>query len=366
MIHFKKNLMNVMLAMGLSYMLFSCNSNKPIEDVRVAYEVPDSLMKTLLIDTVKTSRLTNAIKFNGMIDFNSDKVVNIFPLISGNVQNINVMPGDYVKAGQVLGLVKSAEVVNYNATLINTVAAIRSTGIQLAQQKALFKSGLASQIDITNAEVNHEQALAAKVAAEKILNINGNNKNGEYLIKSPIDGFVVQKNVNNGMAIRSDNNMGLFTVSNLKEVWVQANVYEANISKVHQGDDVDVSTISYPDKIFKGKIDKLMNVLDPTSKVMKMRVILSNPDYILKPQMFATVTVNNTSNIDAIAVSSSALIFDHSQYYVLVYKNRKDIQIRPVEVISINGTTAFIKSGVTPGEQLIGSQSILIYGSLNS
>ena len=363
---FKKNFIIVTAAIGLLCIMASCKSDKPIDDSRVAYQVPDSLMKTLKIDTVKTSRLTNAIKFNGMIDFNPDKVVNIFPLISGNVQNIMVMAGDYVKAGQVLGRVKSAEVVNYNAALINTVAAVRSTAIQLAQQKALFKSGLASQIDITNAEVNHEQALGAKVAAEKILSINGNNKNGEYLIKSPIDGFVVQKNVTNGMAIRSDNNTGLFTVSGLKEVWVQANVYEENISKVHQGDDVDVSTISYPDKIFKGKIDKLMNVLDPASKVMKMRVILSNPDYILKPQMFATVTVNNSSNLEAIAVSSTALIFDHSQYYVLVYKNAKDIQIRPVEVISINGETAFLKGGVTPGELLIGSQSILIYGSLNS
>ena len=363
---FRQNFITLIIATGLSNILFSCNSNKPVEDARVAYQVPDSLMKTLQIDTVKTSRLTNAVKFNGMIDFNPDKVVNIFPLVSGNVQNINIMPGDYVKAGQVLGLIKSAEVVNYNAALINTVSAVRSTSIQLAQQKALFKSGLASQIDITNAEVNYEQATAAKVAAEKILNINGNNKNGEYLIKTPIDGFVVQKNVNNGMAIRSDNNTGLFTISNLKEVWVQANVYEANISKVHQGDDVEVSTISYPDKLFKGKIDKLMNVLDPTSKVMKMRVILNNPDYILKPQMFATVTVNNSSNIDAIAVSSNALIFDHSQYYVLIYKNKKDIQIRPVEVISINGNTAFLKSGVTTGELLIGSQAILIYGSLNS
>ncbi len=363
---FKKNHIAVIFFIGLSWLLFSCNSDKPADDARVPYQVPDSLMKTLTIDTVKTSSLTNAIKFNGLIDFNPDKVVNIFPLISGNLQNINVMPGDFVKAGQVLGIIKSAEVANYNAALISAEATIRSTAVQLAQQKALFKSGLASQIDITNADVNYEQAMAAKVAAEKILSINGNNKNGEYVIKSPIDGFVVQKNVTNGMAIRTDNNTGLFTISDLKQVWVQANVYEQNISKVHLGDEVEVSTIAYPDKIFKGKIDKLMNVLDPTSKVMKMRIVLNNPDYILKPQMFATVTVNNSENKEAISVSSGALIFDHSQYYVLLYKGRKDIQIRPVDVISINGQTAYIKSGVLPGERLIGSQAILIYGSLNN
>lgn len=361
-----KNILGTLLVVLVLFSLFSCHSNKSNNDERVPYEIPDSLMKTLKIDTVKMTKLTHAIKFTGMVDFDPDKVVTIFPLISGNIQGISVMPGDYVKAGQVLGKIKSAEVASYNAALITAEANVRLTQIQLDQQTSLFKSGLASQVDVANAEVNHQQALAAKTAAEKILSINGNNKNGEYLIKSPIDGFVVQKNVNNGMAIRTDNNVGLFMISDLKDVWVQANVYEANISKVHQGDEVDVTTISYPDKVFKGKVNKLLNVLDPTNKVMKMRIVLPNPNYILKPQMFATVTVNNSDSKDAIAIPSTALIFDHSQYYVLIYKSRKDVELRPVEVISINGDTAFIKSGVSVGDHLIGSQAILIYGALSS
>ena len=95
-------------------------------------------------------------------------------------------------------------------------------------------------------------------------------------------------------------------------------------------------------------------------------IVLPNPNYILKPQMFATVTVNNSDSKDAIAIPSTALIFDHSQYYVLIYKSRKDVELRPVEVISINGDTAFIKSGVSVGDYLIGSQAILIYGALSS
>ena len=351
--------------MMVFFIMCSCQSKK-VDDTREPYEIPDSLMKTIVIDTVKISRLTYAIKFNGVIDFNTDKVDNIFPLISGNIMDVKVMLGDYVKAGQVLGVVKSVEVANYNAALITAETNVRSTEILLEQQKALFTSGLASKIDVTNAEVNYQQAIGARTAAEKVLKINGNNKNGEYLIKSPIDGFVVQKNVNNGMAIRTDNNAGLFTISDLKDVWVQANIYEENIGRVHQGDEVEVSTIAYPDKVFKGKIDKLMNVLDPVTKVMKMRVVLKNPGYLLKPEMFATVTVNNSENKEAISVSSDALIFDHSQYYVLVYKSKKNVQIRPVEVISINGKTVYIKSGLTPGEKIIASQALLIYGSLNS
>ncbi|HZY39495.1 MAG TPA: efflux RND transporter periplasmic adaptor subunit [Mucilaginibacter sp.] len=355
-------------AISLGYLLFnlvSCSSNQA-EDVRQPYVVPDSLFRTLVIDTVKTSQITDAIKFNGMVDFNTDKVVSVFPLISGNLQDVSVMPGDYVHAGQVLGMVKSPEVANYNAALVTAEANVRLNAKLLDQQKDLFKSGLASQIDITNAEVAYEQAVAARVAAEKILSINGNNKNGEYQIKSPIEGFMVQKNVTNGMAIRTDNGGALFTISDLKNVWIQANVYEENIGRVHEGDMVDVTTISYPDKVFKGKVDKLMNVLDPTSKVMKMRVVLDNPGYLLKPQMFATVTSYNKENKQAVSISRKDLVFDHSQYYVIVITGKKEVQIRPVEIIGMNGETAYIKAGVNPGERLIGSEAILIYGSLNS
>jgi cobalt-zinc-cadmium efflux system membrane fusion protein len=361
-----KNSLKLAAAFCLLVNLFSCKSTDNNDDARAPYVIPDSLFHTLVIDTVKMSYITNAIKFNGIVDFNTDKVANIFPMISGNIQNVTVMPGDYVKAGQVLGVIKSAEINNYNTALVNAETNLQLTKKQYDQQKDLFKSGLASQVDITNAQVNYEQAVAAKTAAEKILDINGDNRNGEYVIKSPVDGFIVQKNVNNDMAIRTDNNASMFTISDLKDVWVQANVYEENISKVHQGDQADVTTISYPGKVFHGKVDKLMNVLDPTTKAMKMRVVLPNADYALKPEMFATVTVNNKENDKAIAISSTDLIFDHSQYYVIVVTGKKNVQIRPVNVLSINGNTAYIKDGVAPGERLIGSQAILIYGSLNS
>ena len=363
-IYYKKSLLISTVCL-LLINLFSCQPHND-EDVREPYVIPDSLMKTLVVDTVKVSQIKDAIKFNGMVDFNTDKQVNVFPLISGNLSGVTVKLGDYVHAGQVLGIIKSPEIANYNSALINAESNVRLTKRQLDQQTDLAKSGLASQVDVTNAQVAYEQAQAAQTAAQKVLNVNGDNKNGEYIIRAPIEGFIVQKNVANGMTIRTDNNAGLFTISDLKNVWVQANVYEENIGKVHLGDDADVTTISYPDRVFKGKINEMMNVIDPTTKVMKMRVVLDNPGYVLKPDMFATVTVNNSENTNAISISSKDLVFDHSQYYVIVLTGQKKVQIRSVEVISINGNTAYIKSGLTPGERLIGSQAILIYGSLNS
>lgn len=362
----KKNRLHITIA-AVVLCLTSCSpkENDNSEDTRGAYIIPDSVLKTIKIDTVKMAPLTNSLKFNGTVDFDPDKVANVFPLISGNVQNVNVELGAHVSQGQVLGVIKSAEIANYNSALVNAETNVKLNASLLEKQKEMAKSGLASQIDVTTATVNYEQAVAAKVAAQKVLSINGNSRQGEYLIKAPIDGFVVQKNITNGMAIRPDNGNNLFTISNLNEVWVNANVYEANIDKVHVGDEVDVTTITYPDQVYKGKIDQLMNTLDPTNRVMKMRVVLPNPDYKLKPQMFATVTVNEHLKREAISIPASALVFDHSQYYVVVYKSPKDVELRSVELLSSNNSTAFIKSGLSLDERVIASETILIYGALN-
>ncbi len=348
--------------------LFSCRPKEQHSDVRAPYVIPDSTLRTLAIDTAKISNISYAIKFNGIVDYNTDKVANIFPLVSGNIQDVRVMPGDYVHAGQVLGTIRSPEVANYNAALVTAEANARLNAKLLDQQKELFKSGLASQVDITTAEVAYEQAVAAKIAAEKILAINGNNKSGDFQVKSPVNGFIVQKNVTNDMTVRTDNGGNMFTVSDLKDVWVQANVYESNINSVHEGDQVEVTTITYPDKVFKGKVGKLMNVLDPTTKVMKMRVVLDNPGYALKPQMFATIAINNIVNKQATAISSGALIFDNSQYYVVIIKGKNNVEIRPVSVITNNGKTAYIKSGLKPGDRVVGSDALLVYyyNALNS
>jgi len=99
---------------------------------------------------------------------------------------------------------------------------------------------------------------------------------------------------------------------------------------------------------------------------MKLRIVLANPAYLLKPEMFASVVVNITENKKMISIPSRALIFDHSQYYVLVYKSPSDITIRPVQVLNTVGDRSFITEGLKVGERLISTDALLIYQELNS
>jgi cobalt-zinc-cadmium efflux system membrane fusion protein len=346
--------------------LYSCSDQPAANEEKAAYVLPDSLLKTMEIDTVSSSKVLNSLTLTGKVEFNEDQVIKIYPVISGLVSDIKVMLGDYVKKGQVLAVVRSGEMAGFSNdyTLAKSNLEIARKSLDAAND--MYKSGLASQRDQLAAQESYNQALSGLQKSQRVLNLNGGSLNGDYVVRAPIEGFIVEKQVNNNMMIRTDNSTGLFTISDLKNVWVMANVYESNIANVKSGDSVQVTTISYPGKIFKGKVDRIMNVLDPSNKVMKLRIVLGNPGYLLKPEMFASVVVRNMENKKMISIPSSALIFDHSQYYVLIYKSPSDITIRPVQVMNTVGNRSFISEGLTEGDRLIGSQALLIYQELNS
>ena len=361
------NLVVMMATIVLVALLQSCGEKQEQkEEVKTKYVIPDSLLKLVKIDSVKNIPLVNVIKFTGMVDFNQDKQVNIFPLVSGNVQDMKLQLGDYVTAGQVLGVVKSPEMANYSNNLVVAQTNLSSAKRQLEATKSLYDSKLASGLDLTNAQVNYDQAVAQLDMVKKILKINGDNVKGEWQIKAPVSGFIVQKNVSNGTAIRTDNGNPLFVISDLKNVWIWANVYEADLDKVHVGDKVDVTTLSFGNKVFKGVIDKELKALDPTSKVTKMRVELENPEYLLRPQMYASVNVTTPGEGKVLTVPKAALIFDNSRYYVLTYKGNGNADIAPIEVSSIVGDNVYVQSGVNEGDKVIGSFALQIYGELNN
>jgi cobalt-zinc-cadmium efflux system membrane fusion protein len=356
---------------GFLFLLFlagavSCKNTTVQEEAKKGYVLPDSLLKTIEIDTVNSSRVMNTLTLTGKVDFNEDNVIKLFPTISGQVSNIKVMPGDYVKQGQILAIIRSSDMAGFSNDFTSAKSNLEIARKTLDAANDMYTSGLASQRDKLAAQEGYNQAKSAFEKSKRVLNLYGGSMSGEYALKSPIEGFVVDRQVNNNMMIRSDNSTALFTISDLKNVWIMANVYESNISSVKMGDSVNVTTLAYPGKIFHGKIDRIMNVLDPSNKVMKLRIVLNNPGYLLKPEMFASVLVNSTENKRMMSIPSRALIFDHSQYYVLVYKSQSDITIRPVQVLNTVGDKSFISEGLTEGERLIGTEALLIYQELNS
>lgn len=362
----QNRIFNLILVFITIIFFSNCTNPTTVAEERKKYVIPDSLLKTLEIDTVSNCKIESALTLTGKVAFNDETVAKIFPMVSGNITDIKVQLGDYVSKGQKLGLIRSSEMAGYGNDLIGSKTNLLVAKKNMDAAEDMYKSGLMSQKDFISAQALYRQAESQLRRSTQVIQINGGNTNGQFIVKAPLSGFIVEKIINNNMTIRADNTNSLFTISDLKNVWVLANVYESNINKIHVGDSVEVSTLSYPGKKFYGKVNKILNVLDPTNKVLKIRVILPNPGYLLKPEMFASVTVLTKANSEALCIPTKALVFDHSQNFVLIYHSKSDFKVIPVQVLSTNGEKTYISGNIHPGDLIIGSNALLIYNAQNS
>jgi cobalt-zinc-cadmium efflux system membrane fusion protein len=201
---------------------------------------------------------------------------------------------------------------------------------------------------------------------EQTTSIYGVKSNATQIITAPVSGYVVEKNVTDQMQYRVDATQPFFIIANLDEVWVMASVFETDIAKIKIGYDAEVNVIAYKDKTFTGKVDRIFSILDPQSRVMKVRVKVPNKNNLLKPEMFAQITIRYNDNANQLpAIPSQAIIFDKNKNYVMVYKDKCNIETREIEIFEVAGNITYIKSGLKEGEKIITKYQHLVYDALN-
>jgi cobalt-zinc-cadmium efflux system membrane fusion protein len=345
-------------------LLQSCAEHPKEQPKDDKFLLTDSLVSRLLIDTVRNPNSETDLNFSAKIAPNEETTARIFPMVSGNVRTVPVKLGDRVSKGQVLATMGSPEMATYDKDAISSSAELRNAARSMKQAEDMYKSGLSSARDLEQAKNDYLVKQAEDKRSRAVLNLNGGSTNGSYTLKSPISGFVIEKNVNSNMQLRPDNNQSLFTVADLSTVWGIINIYESDISSIQQGDEVKISILSYPDKVFSGKIDKIYNVLDPDSKVMNARVSISNPGYLLKPGMMATVQITARSNNDLPSVNVNDIVFDEDKNYVMVLDKVKKVRIQEVEIERKSGEKAYISKGLKAGDRVIASKTVFLYESL--
>ncbi|GGF13518.1 hemolysin D [Hymenobacter cavernae] len=323
------------------------------------------MLRNLAFDTARSEAIRSEVALNGRVSTNLDKTVQVYPLVGGVVQALPASLGDYVKKGQVLAVIKSGEIAdlqNQSATAGSDLAIARKN-LQVTQD--LFESGLAAERDVVMARQELRKAQSNAGKSRKQLSVYGVSADGTYTLRAPISGFITEKNVTDHMQFNADNVDNLFTISDLSTVWVMADVFQADIANVQVGHTANVTTLSYPDKHFTGRIDKVFNMLDPESKVMKVRVRLDNPSYVLKPGMHARVHVSSTGKQQQVAVAYTNVIFNHDRNFVLVLKDPTHIETREVTVLKTVGKTSYITTGLYDGERVVAQNQLLLYKHLN-
>ena len=353
---------------GIAVFFISCKEHKTEEKTEPTnFCLSDTAKKMIEIDSARTSAMEDEIQLSGEVSFDENKVIKVYPRSSGHVIDCKVTLGDKVETGQILAVVRSADIAGNYSDLTSANADVAIAKRQMDNTESLYKNGIASEKEVNEAKQNYEKSLAAKRKIESQLSINGGantSSGGTYNIVSPISGYIVEKKVNAGNYLRSDMGDYLFTISDLKDVWVMANVFEADIPKVKEGYNVKVTTLAYPDKVLNGKIEKISEVLDPTNKVMKVRIRLNNENMLLKPEMFTKVIVTNTENSSAVCIPQKALIDQNGKVFVVVYHNDCNMEIAEVTPIKNTGDKTYISNGLKAGDKIIVHNQLILFQKL--
>lgn len=340
---------------------------KAIENTETAatFVLSDTMLKSTKTALAVNVLLKNELNFYGKITADNNKSIDVYPLVGGNVVGVNVELGDYVHKGQVLATIKSTDVADFEKQLVDAKSDLIVAKNKQKVAQELFEGKLTAEHDLLEAKSEVEKAFSQLNRVQetfKIYNLKGGSL---YDVTAPISGFIIQKSINQDMLLRNDRSENIFDIAEISEVWAIANVNESDIAKVKLGEAAAITTLSYPDKIFAGKIDKIFNIIDPETKAMNARIRLENKDFLLKPDMNASIKLSFDENQKMLAVPSSAIIFDKSKNFVMIFKNRNNIETRQVEVFRQVGDITYISSGLTENETVITQNQLFIYDALN-
>ena len=265
-------------------------------------------------EAVKTETLQNSVTATGTIEAVTS--VTVGTQVSGIVNKLYVDYNSQVKKGQVIAeLDKTNLLSELNTAKANLASATSNLSYQAANMnryQTLYKKGLVSADEYENALLSYRQA-KEQVASSKENVQKAQTNLGYATITSPIDGTVISKSVEEGQTVAASfNTPELFTIAkDLTNMQVVANVDEADIGGVKEGDRVTFTVDAYPDDTFEGTVKQVRLEATTTNNVVTYEVVISAPnaDLKLKPGLTANVTIYTQERSGILAVANKALRF---------------------------------------------------------
>ena len=291
-------------------------------------------VKTMVVDKGKTNK---SIRLNGKVQADERLLSTQSSHIPGRIEKLSVnFTGEFVSAGQVLANVYSPELVTAQEELFEAKKIKES-------QPALFNAA-------------KEKLKNWKLSDKQIDQIVASNKSIEqFPILANVSGYVTKKMVNLGDYIKQGE--ALYEIADLSKVWLLFDVYESDMTWINKGDAVIYTVQSIPGKTFQGRISYIDPVIDPKSRVAKARLEATNKGLMLKPEMFATGTIEaitNTGNASLIVPKTAVMWTGKRSVVYVMQMSAQGVSfvMREVTLGPELGESYVIEVGLQPGEEI--------------
>lgn len=318
-------------------------------------QVPDFVR----IAPVEVSSEAPPTEATAKVAFDEGRVSRVGTPVSGRVVELRVQPGDRVRKGQPLLVIASPDAESAFADWIAARADAALADQNLDRQRRLLADQAVSQKEVLQAESDATKARAARARALARLQVLGippddpARQPSRYLLRSPIDGVVVDRPASVGMEVRADSGTPIVTVADLSRLWVLADVFERDLASVVKGGHAEVRVAAWPGRTWEGKVSYVGDVVDPQTRTVKVRIEVENPDRKLKPEMFARVTLRGGAAEPSLAVPSQAVVSDGAASAVVVALGEGRFQRRIIEAGPERGGIVRVLSGLAPGERVV-------------
>jgi len=316
----------------------------------------------LKVASVSLAEVPHILNFPAVVEANPSKTVNVLPPLTGRLSELKVKLGDVVKQGQLLAVLSSGDLAQAYSDFDKAKDALELTRQALNRGKNVNAAGANAVKDMEQLQSNYAQAVAEARRTETRLSSLGVDKSGEKSrslnITSPVSGTITAIN-NAAGAYINDATAAIMTISNLDSVWVTANVPELQLRSISKGQTTDIHLAAYPDKIIKGKIDIVSSILEPDTRRNKTRIEANNKDGLLKPNMFATVSVS-IPQVKQLRVPTSALLMNNDTVTVFVEIAPWTFVRKTVILGNEEADSVAISSGLAQGDKVVISGGVLL------
>jgi len=318
---------------------------------------PDQYPMTAAVEHRAVSQLA----VTGTVNPNIDRTVPVISLASGRIVGLYARLGDVVKKGQLLLRLRSDDISGAFANYQMAVSDETLAKAQWDRAQDLLQHGAIAQADLEIAKDTEEKAkVAMDTAAEhlRLLGSDVDHPSGMVDITAPVSGVITDQEVTNAGGVQS---LGTspFTISDLSTVWVVCDVYENDLPNVHVGDPADVTLNAYPGRVFKGRVDNILPILDPAIRTGKVRIEVSNPG-MMKVGMFVTATFEGKKEETVAAVPASAILHLHDRDWVYVpAPGNKFRRVMVVGGDQLPGGMQEVTSGIPVGQQVVTNPLVL-------
>ncbi|MFM7084489.1 MAG: efflux RND transporter periplasmic adaptor subunit [Hyphomicrobium sp.] len=351
-----------------------------------ALKLTQTQWSTLTVSKVETTAFRDQVVTEGKISLNEDHTTPVFSPYTGRVIKLLVKPGDKVEQYQPLFVVEAADVIqtlkDYVAASTNLSKAeahLRLMEAAFTRSKDLYNESATSQKDYEQAEDNKisaqndlQAAQSSLEAARDRLRILGKtnddiekldklgNITSETVITAPISGTIVQRKIGPGQYVTSGSADPVFSIGDLSNVWLIANVKETDTAKVKVGQLVNFSVLSNTQNIFSCWINYVAPSIDPVTRRLLVRAEVDNTNGILRPEMFANVHIITSNEENSPAIPRDAIIYQGSEAHVWAVKEDTVVELRVIKTGLVSNGLVQVLEGLAAGDRIISKGALFV------